>query len=166
MSSSQVASHQPDDTPPNEKSQFRMIKEAGFNNMHDFMISHGLKPYIHEDYGEASQILDTMRRYDQEYWEAEQQERYQEPYEDQEAGCGEPGLVYQEYWETELDIQDCENWEEKSVQFYHDLYEGYEADQNYPDYEDYEADTSEPVEAGYAYSDSGINDSFCDYHYD
>ncbi|KAI3012442.1 hypothetical protein CAN33_0042815 [Aspergillus niger] len=145
MSPSQVAPQQPDDIPPllppNEKSQYRMIKEAELNNMHDFMLSHGLNAYYFEDYGEVNPTIDTMRRYDQEYWEAEQQERYQEHYEDQEAGHCEPSPGYCEYWGTELAGQKCEVWEEGPSQSYHDQYEGYEGDQSHHDCEDCEVGT-------------------------
>ncbi|GKZ35157.1 hypothetical protein AbraIFM66950_005709 [Aspergillus brasiliensis] len=151
MSSSQVASHQPDDTPPNERSRYRMIKEAGFNNMHDFMLSHGLKPRSLEDYGEANQILDTMR---QSLTRIKKQD------------IGEAGPEYQAYREAEPNIQESEHREGRSTPFFHDQYEDYEADQSYPDYEDCEADTGEPDEEGYDYSDSGMNDSCCDGYYD
>lgn len=118
-----------------------MIKEAELNNMHDFMLSHGLNAYYFEDYGEVNPTIDTMRRYDQEYWEAEQQERYQEHYEDQEAGHCEPSPGYCEYWGTELAGQKREVWEEGPSQLYHDQYEGYEGDQSHHDYEDCEVGT-------------------------
>ncbi|PYH30358.1 uncharacterized protein BO87DRAFT_400601 [Aspergillus neoniger CBS 115656] len=140
MSPSQVTPQQPDDILPNEKSQYRMIKEAGLNGMHDFMLSYGLKPYDFEDYDEAKEILDTMRReLDPEYCEL----RGAEP-------------VEQEYVD----------WDEGPIPFYHDQYEGYEGDQSHYDYEDCEANINEPLQKCYDQPDYGMDDGFCDDYYD
>ncbi|OJI90978.1 hypothetical protein ABZX51_004484 [Aspergillus tubingensis] len=166
MSPSQVTPQQPDDIPPNEKSQYRMIKEAGFNGMHDFMLSYGLKPYDFEDYDEAKEILDTMRRYDQEYWEAEQQEGSQEQYEEQEEEDCELHPEYCEHRGAEPDEQEYVGWDEGPIPFYHDQYEGYEGDQSHYDYEDCEANINEPLQVCYDQPDYGMDDEFYDDYYD
>ncbi|PYH63601.1 uncharacterized protein BO88DRAFT_430257 [Aspergillus vadensis CBS 113365] len=158
MSPSQVTPQQPDDIPPNEKSQYRMIKEAGFNGMHDFMLSHELEPYNFGDYDEANQIIDTMRRYDQEYWEAEQQERSQEQYEDHEEE--------QASSTRKPDEQEYMGWDEGPIPIYHDQYEGYEGGQSHYEYEDCEADVSEPLQEYYDHPDCGMDDGFYDDYYD
>lgn len=143
-----------------------MIKEAGFNGMHDFMLSYGLKPYNFEDYDEAKEILDTMGRYDQEYWEAEQQKGSQEQHEDQEEEDCELDPEYCEYWGAESDEQECVGWDEGPIPFSHDQYEGYEGGQSHYDYKDCEADMSEPPQECYNHPDCGMDDGFCDDYYD
>ncbi|GLB06245.1 hypothetical protein AtubIFM57258_001542 [Aspergillus tubingensis] len=143
-----------------------MIKEAGFNGMHDFMLSYGLKPYDFEDYDEAKENLDTMRRYDQEYWEAEQQEGSQEQYEEQEEEDCELHPEYCEHRGAEPDEQEYVGWDEGPIPFYHDQYEGYEGDQSHYDYEDCEANINEPLQECYDQPDYGMDDEFCDDYYD
>jgi hypothetical protein len=47
------------------KSQYRTIKDAGFDNMNQFMNSYGLKMYNHEDVQEAKAILEGYKRIDE-----------------------------------------------------------------------------------------------------
>lgn len=46
------------------KSDYRVVKDAGFDNMPHFMASHGLKMSGGSDYAEAKAIIDGYRRYD------------------------------------------------------------------------------------------------------
>ena len=57
MPPSQNVSRRPENIPPDEKSQYRWFKDTGFNGMHDFMLSCGLKPHNFEDYDEALQRI-------------------------------------------------------------------------------------------------------------
>ena len=54
---------------PKDKSNYQLLKEGGYDNMHRFMLSYGLKPYNDEDYQEAKLILDSLRECEQEDWE-------------------------------------------------------------------------------------------------
>ncbi|PMD28530.1 hypothetical protein NA56DRAFT_742660 [Hyaloscypha hepaticicola] len=47
------------------KSDYRLIKDAGFNNMNHMMQSYGLKMSEHEDIQEARAILDGLRKIDE-----------------------------------------------------------------------------------------------------
>jgi inhibitor of KinA sporulation pathway (predicted exonuclease) len=47
------------------KSDYRLIKDAGFNNMNHMMQSYGLKMSEHEDIQEARAILDGFRKIDE-----------------------------------------------------------------------------------------------------
>ncbi|KAL2008461.1 hypothetical protein VTN00DRAFT_6655 [Thermoascus crustaceus] len=44
------------------KSDSRVVKDAGFDNMPHFMASHGLKMSSGDDYAEAKAIIDGYRR--------------------------------------------------------------------------------------------------------
>ncbi|PWY73079.1 hypothetical protein BO94DRAFT_239131 [Aspergillus sclerotioniger CBS 115572] len=112
MPPSQNISRPSENITPNEKSQYRLFKDAGFNGMHDFMLSYGLKPSNFEDYDGAHQIIDPMRRYDQEHWEAEHNERNQDYSEDGEADTSEPSQSYCEDCNIEPDKPQFEIWED------------------------------------------------------
>jgi hypothetical protein len=47
------------------KSDYRMVKDAGFDNMNRMMQSYGLKMSNHEDVLEAKAILDGFRKIDE-----------------------------------------------------------------------------------------------------
>jgi hypothetical protein len=49
----------------NDKSQYRLIKDAGFDNMNQFMNSYGLKMHDHGDVQEAKAILEGYRKIDE-----------------------------------------------------------------------------------------------------
>ncbi|KAF2662211.1 hypothetical protein K491DRAFT_686694 [Lophiostoma macrostomum CBS 122681] len=51
-------------TNPWEKSNHQMIKEGGWENQKEFMESHGLRLWNHEDFDEARELLDAYRRVD------------------------------------------------------------------------------------------------------
>ncbi|PVH79849.1 hypothetical protein DL98DRAFT_532692 [Cadophora sp. DSE1049] len=60
-------------TPPNPalKSDYKFLKEAGWENMYYFMLSYGLKIHDDEDYEEGKAILKALRESEQEAWEEE-----------------------------------------------------------------------------------------------
>ncbi|KAH7357617.1 hypothetical protein BKA66DRAFT_472907 [Pyrenochaeta sp. MPI-SDFR-AT-0127] len=47
-----------------ERSNYQLIKDGGWDHQHDFMRSHGLKPWKDEDYEIANGILDKYREVD------------------------------------------------------------------------------------------------------
>lgn len=49
-----------------ETSTSRLIKDGGYRNMNDFMLSYGLRMGEPDDHEEARQILEGMRRIDRE----------------------------------------------------------------------------------------------------
>ena len=50
---------------PTGKSDYAMIKDAGFRNKNEFMLSYGLRMKNQDDYEEAKAILDGMRKIDE-----------------------------------------------------------------------------------------------------
>jgi hypothetical protein len=63
------------DIPPNEKSNYRIVKEGGWDNMEHMMLSYGLKLYNDDDIQEAKQIIEKFREYDQQVYDARKQEQ-------------------------------------------------------------------------------------------
>ena len=68
-----------------DKSNYQLLKEGGWNNMHDFMRSYDLKTWEPNDYETAKQILEGFREMDQKAWEGQysyhgevEQEYYQD----------------------------------------------------------------------------------------
>jgi hypothetical protein len=51
---------------PAAKSNYQYLKEGGWEHKHEFMRSHGLKTWEHDDYQEANEILDKYRELDAE----------------------------------------------------------------------------------------------------
>ncbi|BCR86353.1 uncharacterized protein ACHE_30340A [Aspergillus chevalieri] len=54
---------------PYDKSDYQIIKEGDWNNMHDFMSSYDLKAWGQSDYEMTKQILEGFREVDQQAWE-------------------------------------------------------------------------------------------------
>jgi hypothetical protein len=63
--SNQAASSASHSSSSGGKPDYRMIKDAGFNNMNHMMQSYGLKMHNHEDIQEAKAILDGYRKIDE-----------------------------------------------------------------------------------------------------
>jgi hypothetical protein len=57
-----MASRDSDD--PRNKSDYRIVKEGGWENMQHFGLSYGLKIQDTDDYKEMKQILDCFRQND------------------------------------------------------------------------------------------------------
>ncbi|RAK98684.1 uncharacterized protein BO80DRAFT_361175 [Aspergillus ibericus CBS 121593] len=156
-----------EDIPPEEKSQYRMIKDAGYNNMHDFMLSYGIKPSSLGGYDEARQIIDIMRRHDQEIWEAEHNGQNQDYSDNHEAHTSEPNQGYYEDWKAEQDVQRfevCEgndDYDEGAVEHHHQYYEG-AADQSDSPQSHY----SDDWEAGSAGEEECYDNWDCNEQYD
>ena len=55
---------------PKNKSDYRIIRDAGFKSMYHFMLSHNLKIHDNDDYQHAKQIPQAFREGDQEEYEA------------------------------------------------------------------------------------------------
>ncbi|KAL4943179.1 hypothetical protein BDV06DRAFT_221519 [Aspergillus oleicola] len=53
--------------PPEEKSQYQILKEGGYNDLPSFMHSYGLKMHNDEDIQEAKEILRRFDEYDRAY---------------------------------------------------------------------------------------------------
>ena len=53
------------------KSDYQMLKDQGFSGKKDFMESHGLKVWNHNDHQEAKAIMDAYRKYDEMYGQEE-----------------------------------------------------------------------------------------------
>jgi hypothetical protein len=79
MSSNQKSSsnkaNTTDTTQPKDYSNYRMIKEAGFDNMLTFMASYGLKIHDDEQLAEGKAILEGLRQCAQHDWEAKQRRK-------------------------------------------------------------------------------------------
>ncbi|PYH98518.1 hypothetical protein BO71DRAFT_395114 [Aspergillus ellipticus CBS 707.79] len=108
------------DIAPNEMSRYCFFKDAGFNGMYEFMLSHGLKMYNLDDIAEAKEIVKTMRRYDQENWEQEQIGQKQEYYEDWDSYQMDSDQYSGQYFDQGFDQgfdQDYDgNWEAEPVE--------------------------------------------------
>lgn len=50
--------------PYEDRSDYRLAKDAGFNNKHDFMRAHGIKTWDMDAYDRVNEILDNSRRVD------------------------------------------------------------------------------------------------------
>jgi hypothetical protein len=67
--------HSKPEVEPKDKTDYAIIKEGGWDSMHHFMISYGLKMHDDEDYAQAKQIVRAFRQHDQKDYEARQQEK-------------------------------------------------------------------------------------------
>ncbi|CAG8974008.1 hypothetical protein HYALB_00008557 [Hymenoscyphus albidus] len=54
---------------PADKSDYRWLKDSGWENMHHFLLSYQLKPYDDEDWVEGKRIFKAFREDEQEEWE-------------------------------------------------------------------------------------------------
>ena len=65
-SNSGAASNNSSNPPSSDrKSDYQMVKDAGFDNVNHMMQSYGLKMHNHEDVQEAKAILDGFRKIDE-----------------------------------------------------------------------------------------------------
>jgi len=61
-------------TQPKELSQAAWLKNGGWNNMYEFMLSHGLNMYDDNELQEGKAIIHALRQADQEAWEEARRE--------------------------------------------------------------------------------------------
>lgn len=64
-----TAQNTPSDTAPKDQGCNRFIKNAGYSNMSDFMLSHGLRISNNDDVQEAKAIREGLRGVPQADWE-------------------------------------------------------------------------------------------------
>jgi hypothetical protein len=60
---------------PKDYSDYKVVKDAGYDSKYHMMQSYGLKIYDSGDLDEAQQIIDGFRRIDQAQYEANKQQK-------------------------------------------------------------------------------------------
>ncbi|KAF8862108.1 hypothetical protein BDZ45DRAFT_586067 [Acephala macrosclerotiorum] len=74
---SSSASNPKPEVQPKDKSDYQYVKEGGWGNMNNFMLSYNLRMYEPDDVQEARDILKAFKEADQYAWEEKQKEKAQ-----------------------------------------------------------------------------------------
>lgn len=106
---------------PKDKSNYQLLKEGGYDNMHHFMLSYGLKPYGNqEECDETRSILEGLRECEQKDWEeqygVQHEEKHEEQYNEQQ------GEHYNEQYDEQYDEPYEQQYDELYEQHYDELY--------------------------------------------